>query len=306
MTGELNSLVVATDFSRYSEYAVKRATLLAKDRHAKLSVVHCVQTNLLTDIREVLKSGVNDIQRKILTRYTIKINRMTKRIVGDTVIDVHTQLLEGEPDDSITAHTLDVDADLLIIGAHGKGFVQRWLVGSVATRLARKSNCPVLVVRTNPKLDYQSVLIGIDFSSASRKLINLARSLAPGAHLILAHACDIALTHTLLDSGATATDIEDYRTLLLDRSREKLISLARETGLNSDQYTVVTGQGSGAGPLLAFEKSYQVDLIVMGKHSRRITQELLLGSVTQTMLSRATSDILVAFDDDAKDAIPTN
>jgi nucleotide-binding universal stress UspA family protein len=305
MTRELTSLVVATDFSRYSEYAVKRATLLAKDRHAKLSVVHCVQTNLLTDIREVLKSGVNDVQRKILTRYTIKINRLTKRIVGDAVIDVHTQLLEGEPDESITAHTVDLAADLLIIGAHGKGFIQRWLVGSVTSRLARKSNCPVLVVRTKPKLEYQCVLIGIDFSSASRQLIHLARGLAPGAHLILAHACDIALMHTLLDSGATAADIEDYRTLLLDRSREKLTSLARETGLRSDQYTVVTAQGSGAGPLLAFEKTHQPDLIVMGKHGRRVTQELLLGSVTQTVLSRATSDILVAFDDGAKDAIST-
>jgi len=303
MTGELKSLVVATDFSRYSDYALKRAVSLAKEQSAKLSVVHCVQTNLLTDIREVFKSGVSDVYRKILTRYTIKINRVTKRVVGDDVIDVHTQLLEGEPDDSIPAHTIDVAANLLMIGAHGKGFVQRWLVGSVASRLVRKSNCPVLVIKNPPKQGYQTVLIGIDFSSASKIAIEVARTLSPKAHLILAHAYDIPLAGTLRYAGVTAADVEDYRALILKRSQAQLEALAREAGLSSGQYTLVTAEGSGANPVLDFEKTYQADLMVLGKHGRRITQELLLGSVTQTVLSRSVSDVLVVFDDDATHAL---
>ncbi|HEX8789822.1 MAG TPA: universal stress protein [Polyangiaceae bacterium] len=42
---------------------------------------------------------------------------------------------------------IDVQADLLIVGTHGRGGVKRMLLGSVAETVARKASCPVLVVR---------------------------------------------------------------------------------------------------------------------------------------------------------------
>lgn len=57
-------------------------------------------------------------------------------------------LVEGAPAAEIVKAALEWPADLVVIGSHGRGGLQRAILGSVAKAGMRRAPCPVLVVRT--------------------------------------------------------------------------------------------------------------------------------------------------------------
>ncbi|MBI4636654.1 MAG: universal stress protein [Candidatus Rokubacteria bacterium] len=62
-------------------------------------------------------------------------------------LPVRTQLRAGVPYREIVAIAADERADLIVIGTHGRGGVDRALLGSVADPVIRLAPCPVLSVR---------------------------------------------------------------------------------------------------------------------------------------------------------------
>lgn len=56
---------------------------------------------------------------------------------------------EGDPGSVICQVAEEMDADLVIVGSHGKGFVRRMVLGSVSTYVTHHAPCPVMVVRTD-------------------------------------------------------------------------------------------------------------------------------------------------------------
>jgi len=55
-------------------------------------------------------------------------------------------MLQGDPATELLAFAASINADLIATGSHGRGFVGRMLIGSVATRIVRCSTCSVLTV----------------------------------------------------------------------------------------------------------------------------------------------------------------
>jgi len=58
-----------------------------------------------------------------------------------------THVAAGSAWKQILQVAIDVQADLIVVGTHGRGGVKRLLLGSVAENVARKASCPVLVAR---------------------------------------------------------------------------------------------------------------------------------------------------------------
>src|SRR5262249_5488590 len=57
----------------------------------------------------------------------------------------------GPPADEIVAAANDYDADLVVVGARGRGGMERLLLGSVSEKVLRDARCPVLIVKERPK-----------------------------------------------------------------------------------------------------------------------------------------------------------
>jgi nucleotide-binding universal stress UspA family protein len=66
---------------------------------------------------------------------------------------VRTHARLGKPVETLLQMCVDYDADLLIVGTHGRRGVDRWMMGSVAEALVRQARCPVLVARPKNYLD---------------------------------------------------------------------------------------------------------------------------------------------------------
>jgi nucleotide-binding universal stress UspA family protein len=53
---------------------------------------------------------------------------------------------DGNPVDRIRRHATSLEADVIVIGTHGQGGFQRFVLGSVAEKVMRKASCPVMTV----------------------------------------------------------------------------------------------------------------------------------------------------------------
>ena len=62
-------------------------------------------------------------------------------------VELQPRVEVGEPGDTICAVAEELDADLIIVGSHGHGWLQRVFIGSVSTHVLHHAPCPVLVVR---------------------------------------------------------------------------------------------------------------------------------------------------------------
>ncbi len=137
----------ASDFSRASTPAFRRATDLARANRADLTIVHVympviplagegyaapqVYDQMLTEIRA-------EAQRQ-LDRLVTKAKRAGARAKG--------LLLEGVPHDRIVRAARSMRADLIVLGTHGRTGLGRVFLGSVATRVITLAPCPVLTIR---------------------------------------------------------------------------------------------------------------------------------------------------------------
>jgi hypothetical protein len=80
------------------------------------------------------------------------------------------------------------------------------------------------------------------------------------------------------------------------QATQQLYELARTAGLTVSDYTGVVVHGDATPHVIGHEQKCRSELIVMGKHGTRVTEELLLGSVTKRVLAESGGDVLVVVD----------
>jgi nucleotide-binding universal stress UspA family protein len=133
-------VLVPTDGSEGSANAAMRAIDLAQQYGAAIHVLHVVDSSgssLVGDIR----SGPDPAERG--ERAIEKIETMAEA----HGIEVTVGLREGDPADEILTYAEEIEADIIVAGTHGRSGIERRLIGSVAERLVRHANCPVLTVQ---------------------------------------------------------------------------------------------------------------------------------------------------------------
>lgn len=141
-------ILVGTDLgARGDDAIVEGLTQLATEETCRLHVAY-VQTPatlragqpLLVQEEQVLRDGPLALQRRI--QYDAVLNG-----VPYAPARIQAHVLLGEPVPTLLQACVDFDADLLILGAHGRRGLQHLVLGSVAQQLLRVAHCPVLVAR---------------------------------------------------------------------------------------------------------------------------------------------------------------
>jgi nucleotide-binding universal stress UspA family protein len=130
----IRTIVHPTDFTEPSSYAFQMACALARDYGAKLVALH---------VYPVVSAGIVSVEgsrKKLLAQ-------LREITPPDSTIPVGHALVEGEPVFEILKAAEAYDADLIVMGTHGRGGLSRLVMGSVAEAVTRKANCPVLTVR---------------------------------------------------------------------------------------------------------------------------------------------------------------
>lgn len=287
------SLLVATDLSALSRHAALRAAMLAREAGGTLNLLHVLETPALVALRRLLGQAEADIEQRLATQAGNSLTELAQQIAKQHAIDAPWHLTPGPIVTGITDMARQHGADLLVVGASSAALLRNWLLGATADRLLRATRCPVLFVRQTPHEPYRTLLVAVDFSAGSAPSIARARSLAPQAELILLHACALPFEGKMRFAGVSDSTVMQYRRDARRRAITQLQQLADQAGLTSDQWTSAVTQGDPGQDILQQQVERDADLIVLGKHGAGMTEELLLGSVTQQVLGQAHCDVLV-------------
>jgi nucleotide-binding universal stress UspA family protein len=136
-------ILLATDGSEHSLRAAEKAVALAKNNpDAQIVVLYVVDGK--TSKQDVLQSmdveGLNIARRK-------KIEGAIAKVVN-TDIHCEIKIIRGEePGPSIVKYVNENNFDVVVIGSRGLNAIQEFVLGSVSHKVAKRANCPVLIVK---------------------------------------------------------------------------------------------------------------------------------------------------------------
>lgn len=293
----LRHIIAATDLSAPSLLAVDRGYQLAEDNTAAFTLITAAGIDALAPLRAFLGGERGDVlEQEILARERDALAEVAADPARNRGVAASLRVEPGSASAAIADYVDEMAPDLVVVGAHGKGFLNRFIFGSTASRLVRKSHCPVLVVR-NPCLGaYRRLLVAVDFSPASTLALELARKVAPEAEILLLHVFEVPFEGMLSYSSVRNEVIDQYRTQARDDALARLRDMAAAAGLERGRFTVVAEQGEAGTRLSAVEDQFGCDLVLLGKHGQHVVEELLLGSLTSRVLAESRADVLVVTD----------
>jgi nucleotide-binding universal stress UspA family protein len=289
-----STIVCALDYSEGSEAALVRAADLSERLHAQLHLLHAQPIFQAEYGSAPQPEEPEEVALDRLRTFA------AQALGGEDALDELGPTLairQGEhAADIIVAYASEVEADLLVIGTHGRRGVRHLIVGSVAEETVRRAPCPVLTVpnaarRTAPSPS-ASVLVPIDFSDSSRAALAHAKEFA------VRFDAPVELVHVLGDAGPYPNfysegglmPVEEM-VVLAQQAETYLRHFDEEAGGDpATQFYVRTGAPHREISALAEENDY--GLIVMATHGLTGLKHALLGSVTERTLRRVPCPLL--------------
>ncbi len=187
-------------------------------------------------------------------------------------------------------------ADLIVMGTHGRGGFERLLLGSVAEKVLRKANCPVLTVPPPPaaksKLPFKRLLCPVDFSEPSISALRFAVSIAKesDAPVAIVHVFECPPDDEL--RAERAFDVLEYRRQVEEQATRQLDALLSQDERNWCRPTTTLSYGKPCRQILTIAENQEADLIVMGVHGRNALDLMLFGSTTNQVVRRASCPVL--------------
>lgn len=279
-------ILVPTDFSDLSKKAMHIANDVANLLDGKVTPFHSyipitdmdgfhymntgagTEKNL-TDIEDSLKQRIDDISGEY-----IDATRLEPCIIGI-----------GNPAHAIIESSIEYD--LIVMSTHGRTGFKRFLLGSVAEKVLRMSNVPVLVVEDQTHFSpMQRILVTTDFSDNAKAAYPIARVFAE------ASGADVELFHAVLydnfDSLAKAESTYDMRQENLERiGMEYFSNIKGKVHAN-----VVMTNRSAHETIMEQTQKELYNMVVMSTIGRTGLDYLMLGSTTSNVVRLTNSAVL--------------
>lgn len=289
-----NHILAATDLSAPARHAAERAALVSKDTDASLDLLHVANFAPLERLRLLMEASPVEMEKQVLATALQRLQELAVGLGQRYNVSAGTYAVAGYLLPELARQCAELDTDLLVCGAKGESVLRRLLLGTTAQRILNSTKCPVLVVKQAPHESYKRLLVPVDFSPSSVRAIRHARSIAPLADMVLLHAYEVPFEGRMRYANVGDEIIKHYRVISRQETSEKLDALCDEAGLSRHKRRQVVLQGDPRLHILEQEQELDCDLIVIGKHGKTLLEELLLGSVTEHILTESQSDVLVS------------
>ena len=290
-------ILLPTDFSGFSSQALRHALALARRFNARLKVVHVIQG--FYPVGDAMLAAAPPAEGRKMAESDTHAFMAAARDAG---IDYDLEIREGNPWREILAAAVQMPADLVVMGTHGRSGPERFLLGSVAEKLSHRLPCPVITVGQEEGRAWEApsligrILCATDFSENSERAFRLALSLAAslGARVTLLHAIE-----HMPDLGAARYRpvVPDVEPLLKEIERAASERLGKAVDALKGEFagvevTARLGAGRAYQEIIRVADDERADLIVVGSQGHGVLEHLLSGSNAQQVIRRATCAVL--------------
>jgi nucleotide-binding universal stress UspA family protein len=288
---QFNLILCPVDFSDFSASAYEYALTLAEHYKVRLVALHVVElskypyadyagaTGDLADLSRVLCEGGKAKLREFVTKHS------RQGIEPQLVVD------QGNTSDLILSCAQTHNADLIVMGTHGRRGFDRFVLGSTTDRVMRKACCPVQVV-SNPAHNIMTtgpdgrhrlnrIICCTDFSVNSERALQYALFVAEeyGAELTMLHVVEGAL------------DLTTTEAIIADRTEQlnKLISEDQRKHLN---IKTAVRRGKSYQEIVGYAKEVQAHLIIMTARGGDALDRAVFGSTTYRVIQLGPCPVL--------------
>jgi nucleotide-binding universal stress UspA family protein len=165
-----NNILVPVDFSAVADTAINHATLLAKILKKEISLLHVVESGLLT-------SGKSLEQKEEEARQKLAV--LSEKIQKESGIASHIVTRRGNIFETIGEVADELNSAFVVMGTHGVKGIQH-VVGSRALKVINNANRAFVVVQNKPIRDYgyKNIILPIDFSRETKQKLVWAAELS--------------------------------------------------------------------------------------------------------------------------------
>lgn len=140
----IKRILCPTDFSTNSRVAFDYARQLAEKLQAKVTLLHVspMPTYVMPEgtFAPVVDMGM------LMDSAQQELDAWIAKYAQETSAEIDSELLQGSPYRGINTAANSMDADLIVLGTHGRSGLSRLVMGSVAERVLRTSTRPVLTI----------------------------------------------------------------------------------------------------------------------------------------------------------------
>ena len=296
----LRRILVPIDFSPESLKTLHFAKLLATRFGARLHLIHVVSPGVIYSPRPVMVPPAFS-EEAIAARAWQRMKELLEELSLSARSNPCT-VRSGTTVNEINAAARKIDADLIAIGTRGFTGLKRILIGSTTERVVRQAPCPVLVVREKePKkgarkgrtaLQFQKILVPVDFSAASRVGLDYALGFAYefDARLVVFHS--VYVSPFVLGDEYSAQAVPDLITSQQDYAKAEMEKLQRLVSGNGKIETEI-GFGAPVEQITDYVAKEEIDLIITSTHGRSGLQRVFIGSTAERVVRHASCPVLV-------------
>ncbi len=146
-----NEILLPLDGSPLAEHALQTATAIAEKFNSVIFLLRVYEPHY--PITSVSGAAMDEIIEKLRAAAYAEADEYLTTIsekLTEQGFNVKTRIFEGSP---VAKHILDIakadGIDLIVMSTHGRGGLDRWVFGSVADRVLRHANVPVLLIRAS-------------------------------------------------------------------------------------------------------------------------------------------------------------
>ncbi|WP_234859331.1 universal stress protein [Aquimarina aquimarini] len=275
----MKKILVPIDFSEYSEYALKAASIIAKQQNAEIIALHMLGLSEAVLIKNEAQEAKEAMYYMKLAERQFDTFLDKEYLKGVTVIEtVKSYKVFSEIND--VAHENDVG--LIIMGSHGvSGLREEVFIGSNTEKVVRSSDIPVLVIK-NPVDDFtvKEVVFACDFKieniRAYHNAMQLFDALGANVHLLYVNLPGEQFRNT--------DQIEERVKEFLFKADSGKLEMYDKVAYYND-YTVESG-------VFNYSNKIDADIIAIPTHGRRGLAHFFNGSIGEDIANHANKPVI--------------
>jgi nucleotide-binding universal stress UspA family protein len=318
-------VLVPLDGSKFAEAALPLAAAVSRSSSAALELVSAFEpippppvsgaeglamaVPVQADALGALPVTAGEIEETLRDERTTYLRESARRLREHSGVEAEVALLHGRADRAILERVKSSGADLVVLATHGRGPMERAWLGSVADRLVRQLDVPILMVRPvegeppDPVVpsEVRRVVVTLDGSRLAEAVLEPAVKLAGalGVPVVLLRAIG---AHGGIESTYLPHAAEAYREQIRGERQEATGYLdevaGRLEGLGAEVAERRVEEGSAARSILQAADPAGADVIAMATHGRGGLRRLVLGSVSDKVVRAALGPVLLVRPDE--------
>lgn len=296
---KIRKILWATDGSREADSALRYATFFAETWGAEIICLYVSEISFpIASLSPIPENVIMEVVEKTEKKFESRFERVIKKLEKKG-IDCKYKIVRDTTAQGIINTAKSSDCDLIVMGKHGQGFIQRFIIGSNTSKVLKSSPVPVLCVPGRGRKvvnTVENILVPVDVSNNTDSAISSSLELA---HLFNA---SVTLLYVFwLNEKAydiPPSMVEKFMNKahkILDRkanlAKKKFFRTKKMGKLNINTQVI-----NGMNPASAIRKyvgKHKFDLIIINTHGRKGIKRIILGSDAERVVREVPCPVLV-------------